>query len=355
MLFRPDAGLKGLCRRDALLALRVRSFVREELGVDWRGARLLLSFSGGIDSTALLCLLLALRPLEKLTLAAAHLDHALRPESGNDAAHARALCAAWGIPLYERREDIRARAERDATGEEEAGRAARREFLAETVRVAEADWVLLAHHVDDLAEDILMRLTRGAVWPGLGGMRGCDPNPRLPLLRPLLMEEKATLRDMLERLNVPWREDATNAERIGRRNRIRLDVLPQLKAENPAFPEVARRLWRSARQDERYWRTLLGEIIREGELTEEGLLLRRKTLLRLPESARMRLYMLALERMKHSPGGAGRGVQGRHSVLRSLDRALCEGRHGKCFFFPGGLEAELSSFGVAFRFGKGIT
>ena len=156
MPFRADceehAGLRGLDRRDALLALRVRTFVREELGVDWRGARLLLSLSGGIDSTALLCLLLALRPLENLTLAAAHLDHCLRPESGDDAAYVRALCAAWEIPLHERKEDIRARAQAGAIGEEEAGRTARRAFLAETASLIHADWVLLAHHADDLAE-----------------------------------------------------------------------------------------------------------------------------------------------------------------------------------------------------------
>ncbi len=369
MPFRADsrehAGLRGLERRDALLALRVRTFVREELGVDWRGTRLLLSLSGGIDSTALLCLLLALRPLENLTLAAAHLDHSLRPESGDDATHVRTLCAAWGVPLYERKEDIRARAQADTVGEEEAGRAARRAFLAETASLIRADWVLLAHHADDLAEDILMRLTRGAAWPGLGGMRGCDPDPGLPLLRPLLMEEKASLRGLLERLHVPWREDATNTERIGRRNRIRLDVLPMFKAENPAFLDVARRLWRSARQDERYWRDLLDEIFDESQpepkpgaeavpgpenaRTAYGLLLPGEKLLRLPESARLRAYRLALERMAlSSPLEAKRGIQARHAVLLALDRALRERRHGKRFLFSGGLQAELSSRGVYF-------
>ena len=360
MPFRADceehAGLRGLDRRDALLALRVRTFVREELGVDWRGARLLLSLSGGIDSTALLCLLLALRPLENLTLAAAHLDHCLRPESGDDAAYVRALCAAWEIPLHERKEDIRARAQAGAIGEEEAGRTARRAFLAETASLIHADWVLLAHHADDLAEDILMRLMRGAAWPGLGGMRGCDPAPGLPLLRPLLMEEKASLRGLLERLHVPWREDATNSERIGRRNRIRLDVLPMFKAENPAFLDVARRMWRSARQDERYWRDLLDEIFDESRQGAEsaaeeagGLLLPGEKLLSLPEGARLRAYRFALERMALSfPLEAKGGIQARHAVLFALDRALREKRHGKRFLFSGGLQAELSSRGVYF-------
>lgn len=351
MLFRPEAGLRGLDRSGALLALRVRSFVREELGVDWRGKTLLISLSGGIDSTALFCLLLALRPIEKLTLAAAHLDHCLRPESGADAAHVRALCAAWGIPLHERREDIRMRSEKEAIGEEEAGRSARRAFLSETARCVNADWVVLAHHADDLAEDILMRLTRGAAWPGLGGMCGCDSQPGLPLLRPLLMEEKATLRGLLERMHVPWRDDVTNAERIGRRNRVRLDILPLLKAENPAFLDAARRLWRSARQDEAYWRELLAGIFDGNEATEDGLLLRREKLMCLPESARLRAYMIVLERLIRSrPPGCGQRTQGRHSVLFALDRALREKRHGKRFLFPGGLEAELSARGVLFRF-----
>lgn len=355
-------GLRGLDRRDALLALRVRSFVRKELGVDWRGSRLLLSLSGGVDSTALLCLILALRPLEKLTLAAAHLDHSLRPESGADAAYVRSLCAAWGVPLHERKVDIRALGLAEAVGEEEAGRKARRSFLAETASLIHADWVLLAHHADDLAEDILMRLMRGAAWPGLGGMRGCDPNPALPLLRPLLMEEKANLRGLLERLHVPWREDATNSQRIGRRNRTRLDVLPMFKAENPAFLDVARRLWRSARQDERYWRDLLDEFFDEsrqraeseseadpgeGKARKTELLLPGEKLLSLPESARLRAYRLALERMALSDEAAS-GIQARHAVLLALDRALREKRHGKTFLFSGGLQAELSSRGVTF-------
>ncbi len=348
--FRPEEGLRGLDRNGALLALRVRSFVKEELGVDWQGKRLLLAFSGGLDSTALLCLLLALRPLERFHVFAAHLDHGLRPESGQDAAHVRRLCAAWGVPLHEHKENIRIWAKQEGTGEEEAGRTARRMFLRETAKAVQADWVLLAHHADDLAEDILMRLIRGTGWPALGGMRGCDPTSALPLLRPLLMEEKSTLRSLLERHGIPWREDATNSERIGRRNRIRLDVMPLLKAENPSFLDSARRLWRSARQDELFWLAHLEELFEKAEPADgDGILLRREFLQNLPESVRLRWYLHVLDSLRNSQNVGSRGGQNRHSVLLALDRALREKRHDRRFQFGGGLEAELFPGGLVFR------
>ena len=348
MLFNAEDGLKTLKRQHALMALRVRSFVRHEIGVDWRNKKLLLSLSGGIDSTALLCLLLALRPMEGFSIEAFHLDHALREESHEDADFVKLLCRHWQVPLYMRREDIAARALRCGIGEEEAGRNARREFLLEILHQNSADWVLLAHHSDDLAEDILMRLTRGAVWPALGGMQGCDNSGGLPLLRPLLMENKADLRKLLESLCIPWREDRTNAERIGRRNRMRLDVLPLLKEENPAFNDVARRLWRSARQDEQYWQKQLESLLQSCPVTDEGLLLPHDSLSSLPESTRLRFYMAALSKLFLSRGES-RG-QGRHKVLLALDRAVADKRHGKMFQFSGNTVAEVSARGVLFRF-----
>ena len=244
------------------------------------------------------------------------------------------MCRELGVPFFSRREDVGQLSQAWRCGVEEAGRRARYAFLEQCRRKVGARWILTAHHAGDLAEDVLMRLARGAAWPGLGGMCGCDSQPGLPLLRPLLMEEKATLRGLLERMHVPWRDDVTNAERIGRRNRVRLDILPLLKAENPAFLDAARRLWRSARQDEAYWRELLAGIFDGNEATEDGLLLRREKLMCLPESARLRAYMIVLERLIRSrPPGCGQRTQGRHSVLFALDRALRENAMENAFSF----------------------
>ena len=98
-----------------------------------------------------------------------------------------------------------------------------------------------------------------------------DPAPHKAgrrLLRPLLMLDKNQLTGMLERLGVEWVEDSSNQSREWKRNRVRNDIMPLLLAENPSFNESVRRLWRNAREDERWWESRLEaalEVQGEGE------------------------------------------------------------------------------------------
>ena len=334
--------LKSLDPVDARLALSIHRFVTRELCVDWRGAGLLVALSGGIDSTALLILLSALREHLNFSLSAAHLDHGLRPESGQDAEVAHALCRRLNVPFHFRLCDVAARA--SGTGLEDAGRRARYAFLEEVRHHVGARWIVTAHHAGDLAEDILLRLIRGTSWPGLGGMAGvaapcgllgADGEGRV--LRPLLLVEKARLRALLERQGVTWREDASNEQRDFRRNRIRLDVLPLLLAENPDLHDVARSLWRTARMDEAYWRTLILPVL---ESVPEGIWLARGALAALPRPGRVRAYVEALRRLNKG--------QARSSVVFALDEAWEQHRHGRLFQFSGGVCAEVESQGILF-------
>ena len=239
----PSFSLKDLDAEDARTALLVARFTESELGVPLQGARLLIALSGGADSTALLVLFCALRGKYGLSLAAAHLDHALRKESAEEAEAACALCRELGVGFFSRREDVGEKARLWRCGVEEAGRRVRYAFLEDCRRDWGASWILTAHHVGDLAEDVLMRLMRGAAWPGLGGMEAVVEEEGRRVLRPLLMLEKKDLSGMLLRLGVPWREDSSNADRAWKRNRVRHDMLPLFLAENPNFYESVRRLW----------------------------------------------------------------------------------------------------------------
>lgn len=118
---------------------------------------------GGADSTALAVILRCLG----VSLVLAHLDHRLRPESGEEAESARRFAERLGVPCMVRRVDVEALARSEGIGLEDAGRRARYAFFDSALLSERAEWVVTGHHLDDLSEDVLMRLVRGSGWPDL--------------------------------------------------------------------------------------------------------------------------------------------------------------------------------------------
>ena len=343
--------LNALAPKDARMALEAVRFAEEELQIGGhaglRGSRLLVAFSGGADSTALLVLFCALRQHLGLDIHAAHLDHGLREESRGEAEAAHAFCRSLDVPFHSRREDVKALAEEWGCGIEEAGRRVRYAFLEECRRETGAAWVLTAHHSGDLAEDVLMRLTRGAAWPGLGGMRAVvveEAAPHRPgrhLLRPLLMLDKEQLVSLLEHLGLSWLEDSSNQSREWKRNRIRNDIMPLILAENPSFNESVRRLWRNAREDERWWEGRLEAMLEEqGEGEERRIAISARSLDDLSRIGRMRVMAEAVRRMDRG--------QVRADTLEKMEDVWQHRRFPRRFSFAGGLKAEVASCGVLF-------
>lgn len=348
--------LNDLTPKDARMALDAARFAEEELLLaghgGLRGARLLVAFSGGADSTALLTLFCALRATLGLEIHAAHLDHGLREESRAEAEAARQFCESLAVPFYTKREDVRAFAEEWGCGIEEAGRRVRYMFLEERRVAAGASWVLTAHHCGDLAEDVLMRLTRGACWPGLGGMRAVveeSPSRRSAgrrILRPLLMQDKSRLVAMLESLGIVWQEDASNQSREWKRSRIRHDIMPLLLAENPSFHDSIRRLWRNAREDESWWDARLEQALEEqGEGEERRIRVPAKALEDLSRVGRLRVMAEAIRRMDRG--------QARADTLDKMESVWQERRFPRRFSFAEGLKAEVSARGVLFFLAPG--
>ncbi len=329
--------LQDLSPRQAHFCLDAQRFAEDELDARLQGRRLLVAFSGGADSTALLLVFHYLAPRLGAEIMAVHLDHGLRPESGEDAAHCRAFCAGLGIELHEAREDVAALAARKGIGIEEAGRKARRRLWEWIKAKTGTDWVLLGHHLDDLAEDQFMRLLRGVGWPELGGMPGRDETRGI--LRPLLLTPRAALRDFLAALGASWREDASNADPAYLRNRVRQDILPLFVRENPNYLEAAARLWTLARLDRDELAGRLAEPAPDGR---GGLLLPRGMLTAASPALRLRLCKQALERL-----GLG---QPRMDSLLDLERAWAAGRNGAAVRFPGDKEARVTRHGIAFGF-----
>lgn len=192
--------------------------------------RFLAGVSGGADSVALLHLL---HTHGFRQVVVCHLDHGLRGRaSAADARFVAQLAGRLGYVCESAREDVAARIERSGASLETAARQARHEFFAACAARHRCPRVLLAHHRDDQVETLLWNLLRGS--RGLVGMkseRTLQVGGRtLQLIRPLLAVSRDELREELRARKLRWREDATNAEPIAARNRLRHEALPLLAA-----------------------------------------------------------------------------------------------------------------------------
>jgi len=331
-------GLQDLPPRAAHLCLRVESFLTGVLPATLDGRPVVLAVSGGLDSMALAVIIQALSKRLGCSLAIAHMDHALRPESDLDAAFVTAFCNEAGLPCLGVRRDVAALAQAWKTGIEDAGRRARYDWLEEVRQQRDAVCVITGHHLDDLAEDQLLRLMRGAGWPALGGMRAWDGARRV--LRPLLMSRKAELRRLLEELGLAWREDASNQDPAYARNRVRADILPLLTRENSDYLGAAAELWQQARLDEIHWNDAI--LAASGRLPEDGgpVFLPDSALRDSSQALRLRLYKRAVE-----AAGPGQALAGQ---LHNLDEAWRNRLTGKVIQFPGGKNARVQRGGILF-------
>jgi len=200
------------------------------------GCPVRVAFSGGMDSTVLLHWLASSPGVRAGGLRVLHVDHGLHPDSAAWAAHCAAFCRALGLDFESRRVAVR-----DAGGGlEAAARDARHAALAEGLQPGER--VALAHHRDDQAETVLLRLLRGA-GDGLAAMRPLRRAGEGWLWRPLLAVPRAALADYARAQGLAWVEDPSNALEHADRNFLRRQVLPKL-AER--WPQASAGLARSA-------------------------------------------------------------------------------------------------------------
>lgn len=346
----------------ARLCLEVERFCLLRLGLA-RGSHLLLALSGGADSTALVLVLHLLAPRLGLTLHALSVDHGLRAESAQEAEFVLQLCNILGISCTVRQADVYGLAASGKLGIEDAARKLRYALLEQERAAVGADFIALGHHAADVSEDVLLRLVRGTGWPALGGMAARDDDRRL--LRPLLATDAQALKDLLRVCGISWCEDASNRSRQYKRNRLRLDVLPLLRQENPSLDRTVHDLWQMARLDEDYWNMALDAALAVTPWLEQpvasasgpSLTLPAKLLAGLHPAARLRLYVRAVRYLCRSAGantgedsdstGQLRG-QARARTLLALDEALASGRGNTRFQLPGGLEAYLKGGNVVF-------
>lgn len=278
------------------------------------GERVLTAVSGGADSVALLVLLQRNAQFLGIEVAAAHLDHGMRPESGEDAEFVRHLCADLDIPLCVGKRDVPKLSRLAKEGLEASARRARREFLMETAATRGCVKVALGHHRGDQAETLLHRLLRGSGSSGLSAMQPWSP----PFIRPLLPFAREQLQEFLAEHGWPFIEDASNCDLRFTRNRIRHQLLPLLVSFNPRIEEHLCRLSERLSEEEAFWREREDEALK-GVLLDrgDGLSLSRGLLLELHPALLPRVLRRALAQVR----GDLQGIASSH--LRAV-RALVE-------------------------------
>ncbi|WP_150275624.1 tRNA lysidine(34) synthetase TilS [Paenibacillus tepidiphilus] len=257
---------------------------------------IIVAVSGGPDSVALLRILhhIALTRMP-LTLVCAHVNHGFRSESAAEAEMVRGLAAGLGIPFELASFDIPALAATSGLGPEGTAREKRYEFLVATAHRYGARSVALAHHADDQAETVLMRLMRGSGLTGLAGMRWKRSEKKVELIRPFLRINKTALLDLCLTNGFPYAEDSSNLETKYKRNSVRLEILPMLEQYNPQIKQSLLQLSEIVEAEDEYMEATaaecFGKIVNpgHGEYTFE-----RAAFAALPSALQRRLIKLIL-------------------------------------------------------------
>jgi tRNA(Ile)-lysidine synthase len=194
--------------------------------------KLVVAFSGGLDSCVLLHLLANLRKTLPFQLSAHHVNHGLSPNADTWANFCAEFCKKLKVPLTISKVKVE---QNSGLGLEAAAREARYSALAGT----DADFLCLAHHQDDQAETLLLQLARGAGVKGLAGMAAVDTSRKL--LRPLLDAPRSALEAYANANKLTWINDESNADTKFDRNFMRHEILPKLEAQYPAIKQTISR------------------------------------------------------------------------------------------------------------------
>jgi tRNA(Ile)-lysidine synthase len=210
----------------ALLKIVERT-LREECGIE-RGDRVLVAVSGGGDSAALLHCLGRLSPRLGIAVYAHGVDHGLRPEAASELDLAEALARDLKLPFARSVLGVHGGSNLQARA-----RAARYRALREAASEAGCRLIATAHHADDRAETVLIRLLRGAGTRGLGVL----PPRAGDLIRPMIRARKAAVDAHLTRHAIAFARDPSNRDRRFLRVRVREEVLPLLESLSPGIVE----------------------------------------------------------------------------------------------------------------------
>ena len=193
---------------------------------------IVIGCSGGPDSMALMYILQEIRKKVDLSLICAHVNHNIRKESKQEEQFLKEYCEQNNIVF----EAMTIEKYGDDNFHNEA-RKIRYQFFEELVNKYQANYLMTAHHGDDLIETILMRIVRGSTLKGYSGFEKKIDKENYSLVRPLVFVTKDNLLTFDKENNIPFVLDSSNFKGKYTRNRYRMEVLPFLKKEDPMVHE----------------------------------------------------------------------------------------------------------------------
>jgi tRNA(Ile)-lysidine synthase len=321
------------------LAQHMLEYIRRK-GLLKAGDRLGVAVSGGADSVALLRLLLELRSELGIVLSVVHFNHKLRgAEADRDEQFVTELAQRHKLELFCASGQVAKRAAEEHLSLEAAARQMRYAYFSDLLREGQEDRIATAHTLDDQAETVLLKVSRGA---GTRGLAGIYPEVSIQqaelrnhtkpgsIIRPLLATRRDQLEPYLNELGQIWREDKSNRDLRHARNRVRHGILPRLERNvNPAVRVALAETAEIARAEEEYWRaevtrTLPGLQDEPGGVNLAALLalplaLQRRVVRAVGESLRLHLEFRHVEeilRLAEEKSGAA-ALPGRWRVTRS--------------------------------------
>ena len=207
-----------------------------------QGDTVTVALSGGADSVSLLHMLVSVREEYNLTLYAAHVNHLIRgDEAKRDEIFCKALCQKYDVELFVKRVDVPALAKQLKISEELCGRNVRYEFFDELAK-AKNSKIATAHTLSDNAETLIYNITRGTSVGGLCSI----PIRRGYIIRPLIYCDREYVENYCVQNSLEYVTDSTNLTDDYTRNRIRHNVITELKKLNPSFEATAKRLCEDA-------------------------------------------------------------------------------------------------------------
>ena len=201
----------------------VKEFIKSETLIV-KGETIVVGVSGGIDSMVLLNVLYDLG----YKLVIAHVNHNVRDESEKELEFVKDYAKSKNIPF----ESIKLDRIQGKNFQDEA-RSLRYEFFFDIARKYNATKIATAHHLDDLLETVLMRISRGSNLYGYGGIKPIIHYGYVAIIRPLLCVTRNDIANYQKENNIPFMEDGSNSKDKYTRNRYRHNVVPILVEENP--------------------------------------------------------------------------------------------------------------------------
>ncbi len=206
------------------------SFLAEECNVK-TGQKILVAFSGGADSLALLHMLTKM----DIEVFAAHCNFNLRgEESDADERFVQTFCADHHVKLFLKSFDTKGYSKEKGISIEMAARDLRYAWFQELASCEKFDWIATGHHKDDSIETFFLNLVRGTGVKGLTGIKAVTDN----IIRPLLDFSRSDLETYCNENQLQYRTDSSNLESIYNRNKIRNEILPLFRSINPSFGDT---------------------------------------------------------------------------------------------------------------------